>query len=242
MTDRARPSKIRLIGIALVLGLAACATDPAVADVERAAPDVARVLRTKAPDTFVEIVQRVRGYRDAGVVSDTVAPRLHADLRALVVPPFLRVADDAAIVGYMRVTITELEELRAQSFYRCYRFLYGERVPADEQLRLEETLSDATRSAGLRAIAHLVGSAGDVPVSIDEARAQLVIDNVITPALPAWMGERKMVLHDARSRDIDRVAACEVTIEAYRLAVDLPAPDGPLAARYLLVRQVMDGS
>jgi hypothetical protein len=238
----ARAVFVVVAGVVLASSLAACRTDPAVAEFERAAPDVVRVLRGNDSEAFDEMVRLVRAHLDAGAAAGTLPPRVHADLRALLVPRYLRTASDAAVLEYMRVTIAELDELRDQSFYRCYRFLYGERVPAEEQLRLEETLSDATRAAGLRAIAGLVESSGTVPVSIDEARARLVLDNAITPALPAWMGERKMVLHDAVSRDVDRVAACEVTVEAYRLAVELADPDGPLVVRYLLARQVMDGT
>lgn len=210
-------------------------------DIEVLSAPLARALRAKDRGALDDVVRHISQYAQADADPETLKPRLHAYLRSAVVPKYLPLADDEAVRAYMRTTLAELDELRARSFYRCYVFLYGDGDDDVAQLRLENTLSAETREAGLDAIARLIDSAAAVPVSIDESAAWHVIDNVVMPRLPAWLGERKMVLRDPVSRDIDRVGACEVTIEVYKVAVELPAPDGPLVMRYLLARQLMDG-
>lgn len=195
-----------------------------------------RALRAADRPAFDELAGRVTAGEDT---EKTL--RLHAALRTGVVPKYIPLASDEAIRNYVRVTIAELHELRDASYYRCFSFLFGERTDESEQVRLERTLSQPTRAAGFDAIARLIESAEPVPVSIDEDAVWRVLDNRVLPSLPAWLGERKMVLRDTLSRDIDRVAACEVTLAVYEAIVDLPSPDGPLVMRYMLARQVMAG-
>ena len=218
--------------------LAGCSASPAVMhDLEPAAEPVVRALRAADAPAFDDLVRRLA----ADGVPEEMPLRFHARLRAGVVPKFVPLASDEAIRDYVRVTITELHELRAASYYRCFSFLFGERTDEAEQVRLEATLSPATRAAGLGAIARLIESSEAIPVSVDEEAVWRTLDNRIVPVLPPWLGERTMVLRDARARDLDRVAACEVTLAVYEAIVDLPSPEGPLVMRYMLARQLMAG-
>ena len=222
------------------LVLAACASPPAVLrDLEPEARTVARVLRTTDRAAFDALIARMA----AGDVSDPTqqAIRFHAYLRTGVVPTYVPLASDEAIRAYVRVTMTEIRELRDASYARCFAFLFGSRTDEAELIRLEATLSPATRTAAFRAIANLMTSAEPVPVSVDEEAVWHVLDNRIVPALPAWLGERTMVLRDARARDLDGRAACDVTAAVYAAVVDLPGPDGAAVMRYLLARQMMAG-
>lgn len=202
---------------------------------------VVRALRARDRAAADELLRTLESSAAAGEPAAAARQRLHAYLRTHVAPAYLPLADDDAVREYMRVTITEIGELRDRSYVRCFAFLFGSRTGEAEQLRLESTLTESTRAAGLQATGRLIASSGTVPVSIDEAAAWSILDKQVIPVLPAWLGERTMVLRDSMSRDIDRVAACDVTLAAYRIAVDLPAPDGPLVMRYLLARQMMAG-
>lgn len=198
-------------------------------------------LRARDRAAADDLVRYVDERTVAGEADDAARHRLHMYLRTRIAPMYLPLAGDQAVRAYIRATIAEIEELRDRSYVRCFAFLFGGRTDEAEQMRLESTLSEMTRAAGLRAMTSLIESAGSVPVSIEEAAAWSILDNQVIPALPAWFGERTMVLRDAASRNIDRVAACEVTLAAYQVAVDLPSPDGPLVIRYLLARQMMAG-
>lgn len=202
---------------------------------------VVRALRARDRAAADELVRVLEPSVVEGEPAVSARQRLHAYLRTHIAPAYLPLADDDAVREYMRVTIAEIEQLRDRSYVRCFAFLFGDRTSEADQLRLESTLTESTRAAGLQATEHLIASAGTVPVSIDEAAAWSILDNRVIPVLPAWLGERTMVLRDSTSRDIDRVAACEVTLAAYQVAVDLPAPEGPLVMRYLLARQMMAG-
>lgn len=230
---------LRLLPVFVISAmLAGCSVAPAITrDFDPVADPVIRTLRAIDRPAFDDLVRRTA---DAGDVEERTL-RLQAHLRTGVVPKYIPLASDEAIRDYVRVTIAELHELRDASYYRCFSFLFGERTDEAEQVRLERTLSSSTRAAGFGAIARFVESAEPVPVSIDEEAAWRVLDNHVLPVLPAWLGERKMVLRDTLSRDIDRVAACEVTLAVYEAIVDLPPPDGPLVMRYMLTRQVMAG-
>lgn len=224
-------------------GFAGCAPQPGEAERGAASFDLesepaVRALRHADRAAFDELVNAAR----RGDAPDASKLWLHGYLRSHVAPRYVALASDDAIREYVTVTIAELEELRERSYYRCFTFLFGDRTNNEvAQIRLEATLSEATRASGLRAITHLIESSGDVPVSIDEEAAWRALDNRVVPSLPRWLGERTMVLRDAVSRDIDRVAACEVMLAVYASAVDLPAPEGPLVMRYLLARQMMAG-
>lgn len=197
-----------------------------------------RALRETEPAAFDEIVAAA----PAGATPEHMRLWLQTHLRTHVAPRYVALASDEAIREYMAVTIAELEELRDRSYYRCFVFLSGDRTDEAAQIRLEATLSEGTRAAGLRAVTRLIESSGGVPVSIDEEAAWRVLDNHVIPSLPRWLGERTLVLRDTASRDIDRVATCEVMLAVYAKAVDLPSPDGPLVMRYLLARQMMAGA
>lgn len=185
---------------------------------------LARHVSESTGDTPVQTTQRLQWY-----------------IRATVVPMYVPLADDPSVEQYLRTTIQELLELRARSYYRCYVFLYGERHDPETRMALLSTLSPQTIDAWQMATVRLIESAAMVPVSIDEAAAWRVLDNIVIPALPAWHGERKMVLRDPVSRDIDRTAACDVTLDVYKEAVDVPGADGRLLRRYLLARQLIAG-
>lgn len=217
----------------LLCCLTACTRATGVGDsFDPAAGPVLRALQVADPGVFEAVIRNVS--RTGDVTDDTV--RLQVELRRQVVPAFIARASDDAVRDYVRVTIAELKELRDASYFRCYTYLYGDPQDDEARYRLEATLSPATRAAGLEVMARLVESAGSSHAPVDDTEAWRVLDNVVMPALPAWLGERKMVLRDPQSRDIDRVATCEVSLAVYEAAVDLPSPDGLVVLRFMLSR------
>lgn len=227
----------------VLLSAAGCGTSEAPRRTEPIADlhsdPVVKVLLEKNPAEGEALVRHMAASTDDTPVQAT--RRLQWYIRGTVVPAYVPLADDPSIEQYLRTTISELLELRARSYYRCYVFLYGERHDPETRMALLSTLSPQVVEAWQTATVRLIESAATVPVSIDEAAAWRVLDNIVIPALPAWHGERKMVLRDPVSRDIDRTAACDVTLDVYKEAVDLPGADGRLLRRYLLARQLIAG-
>jgi hypothetical protein len=220
------------IGTALLLG---CGT-PEIGDsgVDVLNDAVVAALRHRDPDAAETMVRHVTA--DTGEGAAPAEYRLLAYLRSKVVPIHALSASDAAVEQYLRTTTTGLQELRAASYYRCYVFLFGGGRLDAERIALEGSLSATTRESARLAITRLIETADTLSASVDEEAAWHILDNIVIPNLPAWHGERVMVLRDSAARNIDRTAACDVTIDVVKAAIDLSPPEGPILRRYLLAR------
>lgn len=167
---------------------------------------------------------------------ETARVRLHAHLRADVLPVFVSRASDDAVRDYAAATLAELEALRDRSYYRCHAFLFGDRSDDAARIELENALPPTARGKSLRALAALIESARDAPVPVDDAVVNDALDRVVLPLMPARYSERVVRFRASDVRILDTATACDVTIDLFRVVVDLPPPDGPLLRRHLLLR------
>lgn len=176
------------------------------------------------------------GARDAGAGLAPADPAARAQFRTAILPRYVPLASDEAIREYLQVTVAELRELRDRSYRRCHTFLFGDRADEAETIRLEATLSAGTRDAGTRATTQLVRSASDVPVVFDEASVRDMLDRVVLPRMPGRYRDRVVRLRESDIRMLDTATACDVSIDLYTIAIDLPPPEGSWLRRHLLAR------
>lgn len=243
---RGRLKRWRVVLAALVIGLwtplLACRDRPSIADDTGSSTGpldapVARALRERDPAAFDALAYHVAQFATTDTAEQSI--RIQSYLRTHVVPAYIPRADDAALREYMTAMIEGLQELRDRSYHRCYTFLFGDWTLESERLALEASLSARTRDTTLSAIARLIDSAGPMPVAMDASRVRVLLEHTVIPGLQPRYGERLMVLRDEVSRDIDRVAACDTTLDIYKAAVDLSPPDGGLLIRHLLTNPRM---
>lgn len=143
-------------------------------------------------------------------------------------------ADDDSIINYMRLSVSQMQNLRQQGGELCFKFLFPEirgGVNSDELLPPSLQQQDRQQMEAL-----LLASQGpEKPVDIAQARQSL--QGIVRQLYDKWGSDLQLLNSPIASR-IEPQKMCDMTIDLYSAVLALPGKQSANVLRMMLSADV----
>lgn len=203
------------------------AATPIFAALERAEPKTYENLK----DTYVSGIQE-------GSPQAEMTAKIHNVVTGTILPKYLRIGPDAALVAYWQSQLTEMRELRAIDPKYCVAFI----LPSSgaDTGKLPSLFSKETQAADLRSLANLLDAASLAPAAIPpQAAVQSALRAVALRTEQRIPGALRVVENPNPSTQRPKML-CDAELTFYDEIISLPASQAGPLLRFLLASS--DGS
>src|SRR5205085_5136524 len=121
---------------------------------------------------------------------------------------------DAALIRYIRVSVSEIEQIARRSPEVALSFMFPD---PSKTVDVREYLDAATQKEDLEALGAVITSgASGTPPDIDEARVNEQLQGLVQGLARDYGIDKIRALANPRTADIDKSEICQITVEMYR--------------------------
>jgi hypothetical protein len=139
-------------------------------------------------------------------------------------------ASDEAVVTYMNVMLTEMNELNRQGPDLCYQFLFPQQSAFDGR----KYFSKQTQEADLAALAQIFKTAAENPQTIPGEAEVMPALKPIYVELAKEHGNDIIMLQNPGAPNVDKVKICSMVGGLYTRVVQLPQNESGKVLRFML--------
>ena len=182
------------------------------------------------PKTYENILSDIKsllktGHNDAQVIG---AVRGHI---IVLVQKRLPHASDEATASYVKVMLTEMNELNKQGGDLCYRFLFPQQSgPIDGRKYFSKRLQEAD----LAALATVIKTSAEDPQPVPRENEVMQKVAPIYADLEKEYGNDLTMLQNHAAANVDKGKVCSIAIGLYARILELPPSESGKILRYML--------
>lgn len=185
-------------------------------------------IKEYSPDVYNKLVYSINQSIDRGYTPQQIINVIGSQVSTYVksrVPH----ASDEAILSYMKVMISELEQLHSKGNGLCYQFLYPSN---DETINIFEHISPETRKNDLATLNEIIKTS-------QAKRAKLSDDEIMPSLEPIFInlykkyGDDINILNNPKSSKVNKSTTCSITIDMFKSIVALPPTQAANSIRWM---------
>lgn len=186
-------------------------------------------IRQQQPALYKQINEQLVAAVRAGTDPDKAIGQLRPMVAELLNQRVGR-ADDDSIINYMRLSVSQMENLRQQNGELCFKFLFPQiRGGVNSEELLPQTLLQQDRQqmdALLRA-----SQGAEKPIDIAQARRSL--QSIVRKLYAKWGSDLQLLNSPTDSR-VEPEKMCDMTIDLYSAVLALPTKQSANVLRMML--------
>jgi len=188
-----------------------------------------RTIKVQQPALYRQASDELLNGLHSGLTEQQAFDRLRP-LAADLLNQRINAAADDDLIGYMKVSLEEMKQLRQQSSDRCFRFLFPQvRGGVDIAELLPQTLVESEMQAMDRLLVNSRG--GDRVVDLPRGRKQL--QSVVRTLYVKW-GSDLQTLNTPAEPGVDESKLCDMTIDLYQSVLALADKDSANVLRIII--------
>lgn len=176
-----------------------------------------RVLKTQEPALWQLLEQELAHKLHQGETLPVALGELRGML-ADVVNRRLTRAGDASVIGYVAISVKEMQALQRQDPQRCFRFLFPQ---ISGEVNLAERLSPQLNQQDADAMERLLLDSTGAERAVDMTQARDTLQQLVANLYVKWGDKLKQLSMPADAAP-DRAAMCAMSIDLYRAILALP--------------------
>lgn len=188
-----------------------------------------RAIKQQQPALYKQIHDEFIAAVRAGVPADKAIGQLRP-LLADLLNQRIGSADDASIISYMRLSVSQMQNLRQQSGDLCFRFLFPQ---ISGGINTEEALPKALQQQDLEQMEALLNASRGPEVTIDLPQARQSLQAIVRTLYAKWGSDLQLLNSPTDSR-VDRDKMCDMTIDLYNAVLALPGKQSANILRMML--------
>ncbi len=188
-----------------------------------------RTIKIQQPALYRQASDKLQNALQAGLAEQQAFDRLRP-LAAELLNQRINTAADEDLIGYMKISLEEMKQLRQQSADRCFRFLFPQvRGGVDIAELLPPSLIESEMQTMDRLLANSRG--GDRTVDLPHGRKQL--QSVVKKLYGKW-GSDLQTLNTPAEPGVDESKLCDMTIDLYQSVLALADKDSANVLRIII--------
>lgn len=176
-----------------------------------------RVLQTQEPALWQLLVQELQLRLRRGEAPQQAAGELRGWLADLINQRVMR-APDAAVVNYIRASVSVMQALGQRDPQLCFRFLYPQ---VSGGVNLAKTLSPTLNAQDAAAMEQLLLSSRGADLPVDQPQAQHDLQRIVADLYKKW-GDKLQQLNMPADTAVDRSSMCAMSVDLYSAILALP--------------------
>ena len=182
------------------------------------------------PKTYDNVLSDIKSSIKKGVDESQIIGIIKGHI-AGIVQKRLPSASDDAVVSYMTVMLTEMNELKSQGADLCYRFLFPQQyVPVDGR----KYFSKQTQDADLAALAQVIRTSAENPQPIPRDTEVMPKLEQVYLDLAKEYGNDIVMLKNPAEPNVDRTKICTMTMSLYSRILKLPTNESGKILRFMM--------
>ena len=182
------------------------------------------------PKTYENILSDVKSLLKKGSNEAQIIGAVRGHITILVQKRLPRASDEAT-ASYVKVMLTEMEELNKQGGDLCYRFLFPQKSgPIDGR----KYFSKQTQEEDLAALATVIKTSAEDPQPVPHENDVIHKVAPIYADLEKQYGNDLSMLQNPTGADIDKGKVCSMAIGLYGKILELPPSESGKILRYML--------
>lgn len=188
-----------------------------------------RTIKQQQPALYKQLNDEFIAAVRAGIPAEKAIGQLRPLLADLLNQRIGR-ADDASIISYMQLSVSQMRSLRQQSGDLCFRFLFPQ---ISGGINTEDTLPASLQQQDLAQMEALLKASRGPEVAIDLPQARQSLQGIVRTLYAKW-GSDLQLLNSPGDRRVDRDKMCDMTIDLYSAVLALPGKQAANVLRMML--------